>query len=806
MHEIFASEYPSITAAKQATDGSQLLAVTDSRFIFIQDTRQEIVRRRHAFSDASGPIQLLHFARNTQELYFTTALQNAVRCYSVRSGILLKPVCELPRPPAVFAVSKRYLIAACNGPTLLLHRSLSSNATSVTFKTLASPAAIILVNLHHEQHNMFLIAFADGSISVHNAAYIHRRTSTNGQVAFIERQRHQDQTPAPGIRAAEFMPGATLQLAVLGSDQSFRVISLHRGIPLISHIWTMPLMASCIAVCPESFRGQQYIAVGNPDGEVAYLDIHGNLIHKMTVGQRGESVLDLEWVPAESPVLPPRYAAEDLRPLSPEESDQQRSQESLNTVVVHSQHDANLVIDGPATEPDRKVGILHKFKLKTLQKRKPSIVIEEDEDSPSPTAPRSMQRDYIDDVPRPLTITKYATTGRHPEMVPTDTEPRHASTARLANSEAVQISNVEALDGTGTTDESAISIERDEHLHSLQRGIRCRRFGRIEPSLLPPPLPTVEVLPPEDFHDEAPSQETKLLCNDPAVESEATNSSLTRDEANLRGDSSMSDITTSSTEAQDVDRKRKLPLPQQPVPHSAADRNPFVRAHCQRSNVQVREAFAGFSSVSTVASVSPSIKTLSTAEISVRTEMRKSRNHVTALRGELVALNQGLDELRASVQAKQSHQSTTSVHSVRHVTGRQNHFSHHCCAINILEALVERRHDRACPCLRDRLVGHSTLNDHVMPLSGQTHCPAPSSRHRRVSDPSSTSSSSRSSSAPTTSLQSSGADQTFPATRRRHRHRHNRAGWIRVGKFQVRRVSRDGKGGGRRTERRMART
>ena len=257
------AESNAVTSAKQATDGSHLLAIADGRFVYIQDTEQDIVRRKHTLSAASGHIQYLGFAPGTQELYFTTNLQNSVRRYGVRSNKLEQPLCELPSPPSVLAVNRHHLVAACEAPPSVILRALSSKGKTVA---LSLSAPVTLAAFHPSQADLFLLAYAQGIISVHNTAHAMRRSSSNGQIGFIE-DLNSSGTSNCTIIAAQFLPGPAVRTVILDDNMTCRVVGFYKGLPTVANVFVIDEVVSSLVVGPGTASRDECVVIGTAGGK-----------------------------------------------------------------------------------------------------------------------------------------------------------------------------------------------------------------------------------------------------------------------------------------------------------------------------------------------------------------------------------------------------------------------------------------------------------------------------------------------------------------------------------------------------------
>ncbi|KAL9050864.1 MAG: hypothetical protein Q9162_006372 [Coniocarpon cinnabarinum] len=329
--EILSSATASLVAGKQATNGSAVFVIADGYSVITHDIEKARQHNKYALSRRSGHIQLLQFAKGTDELYFTTSLDNAVRCYGVRSRKLFRPVCELPRSPTVLAICKHHLIAACEDPPLVILKGLSSTSITRRVTPLPSRANVVSAALHPQHPSVFLLAFEHGSVSIHDARQIFHEPASNGQVIFIDTFVSKNVQPIGGMFAAEFLCGIPLRIVALSYDHTFRVIRFHDRRPVVVRSWSIPLPVTAMAVFSRSRGNDECVALGTSDGRIGIFKLTGHLVRWLDVGD--DFIVDVQWIRARR-----RYLKHDLS-TAPSENEQYLDNEgsagSRGTVIKY---------------------------------------------------------------------------------------------------------------------------------------------------------------------------------------------------------------------------------------------------------------------------------------------------------------------------------------------------------------------------------------------------------------------------------------------------------------------------------------
>ena len=301
----------------------------------------------------------MEYAKESKNLFFTTALQNSVQTYSLKHSKLLDPAHIHPSPPSVFALScaSRYLLSTSLTPPTIHLTSLVHNTPPILLRPQFSSAAVVAAGFHPEREDYFCLAFADGTAAVYDANHFYnshsngeRREnaailSTGGEKAFIRglhigtmtrnaateggvafEGHHSSSDPGGiggkefGISAVAFVPGRKATVVTVGADGKCCVVdftqpSKQKAILLKS--WHIRRPATSLSVIcsaktanisqferaddPESesrhdlSNESYYIAVGRSDGRVLLFDLDGKALGEQALDDKGARVIDVEW-------------------------------------------------------------------------------------------------------------------------------------------------------------------------------------------------------------------------------------------------------------------------------------------------------------------------------------------------------------------------------------------------------------------------------------------------------------------------------------------------------------------------------
>ena len=300
-------------------------------------------------------MRTLRYATNSDTLFFSTTLQNAVQLYDLKHSKLLDPAHTHPSPPTVFAISStsHLLLSASVSPPIIQLTNLILKTRPLFLKPQCSASAVIIGEFHPERGNIFMLVFADGTCAVYDAAYIfrdgghgERRSETSGsgngwEIAHI-RKLH-----APGgtaterkgadpstneydveggaspmgdqslsVRAVAFVPGRKATAVTVGSDGRCCIVDFSVATNREAHVlhsWHVEAPATSLSIlslntedgsalpktAPKARIPQQddyLVAIGRRDGMVVLFDLNGNWRSEKIFDPYGSSIIDVDWM------------------------------------------------------------------------------------------------------------------------------------------------------------------------------------------------------------------------------------------------------------------------------------------------------------------------------------------------------------------------------------------------------------------------------------------------------------------------------------------------------------------------------
>ncbi|KAL6716699.1 hypothetical protein ACLMJK_006267 [Lecanora helva] len=356
--ELFHSGSKGIVAAKKLTNEKDMLAVADSQVVVLHNTKGE-PQRTYRLKGSEGQIRLLRYAKESNKLFFTTSLRNAVQTYSLQNSILQDTCHKHPTPPSVFTVSSdcQYLLSTSTAPSTIYLTDLCGNMAPVLIQPGCSQSEVVAAAFHPETASIFLLAFADGTAAMFDALYFFPKhlnrtqgtkattSSTGGEVAFLKGLHAQGfakisdldcvngldtgtgsagSTRNNRVTAVTFVPGRKATVVTVGADGKCCIVdftqSLKRNAVLLKS-WHLRRPATSLSVihykidlpssqtdgsadvatagAPDPSNDAYYIAIGREDGRVLLFDLSGKHIGERALGSDGEPIVDVEWIQGE---------------------------------------------------------------------------------------------------------------------------------------------------------------------------------------------------------------------------------------------------------------------------------------------------------------------------------------------------------------------------------------------------------------------------------------------------------------------------------------------------------------------------
>ncbi|KAI7699961.1 WD40 repeat-like protein [Hortaea werneckii] len=343
LHTIFNSSRSGIVSAREAKDGSGVLAVADKHVVVLHDTNRGQEQSWGLNADEEEEVRHLEYSQDAKCLYLSTTLTNDVQRYSTERGRLLSPSQTHGSAPIALAVSStgHLMVSASDGPPCVYLKHLAHNSPPILIETRASDAAVCSAAFHPERPNVFLLGFRDGTLAAYDGTRVSRKphgTLSNqgivndGEIARSVGLHRVTAKAVPktgittrpaSISGAAFLHGYKTRAISVGSDGRCRLVDFADG-GIILRTWhaKAPLTSvSVFSIKPSKAAGDthrhssgssQYttggptstdnlLAVGRADGKVHLYDAVGLLLAHTTVSTRGERVISLEWAKGPSP-------------------------------------------------------------------------------------------------------------------------------------------------------------------------------------------------------------------------------------------------------------------------------------------------------------------------------------------------------------------------------------------------------------------------------------------------------------------------------------------------------------------------
>lgn len=338
---IFRSKAGGIVAAREAKDGSGVLAVASSNVVVMHDAR----RRKDESWGLNAPreeVRHLEYSPDATSLFLSTTSGGAIQHYSTEKQRLLDPAQTHHAAPVALAISPtgHLMLSASQDPPMVFLKNLAHNTSPLKIQPQASDAAVCCAVFHPERPNVFLLAFRDGTVAAYDATkmprnnrgtYANQQSVNDGEIAHLQkvhRATAADADAAP-IAGITFLPGYKTRAITAGRDGRCKLIDFTKGgetlrtwhakAPLTSiAVWGLRAKAepgSLREVASEHRRNRSssshtiggptstssIIAVSRLDGKVQLYDSVGLLLAQRAVSSLEEQILSLEWAKGAAP-------------------------------------------------------------------------------------------------------------------------------------------------------------------------------------------------------------------------------------------------------------------------------------------------------------------------------------------------------------------------------------------------------------------------------------------------------------------------------------------------------------------------
>ncbi|KAG8533021.1 uncharacterized protein KY384_001804 [Bacidia gigantensis] len=331
---------------------SQVLTGDNGTLAALLHTGRQEKERKYVLKGCEGQIRLLHYSGwKPQDLYFTTSVRKSVQVVCMRDSKVLPLQITHPSPPVVFTLSSdsNLLLSSSLRPPTIYIRNIVTGAPRVLLRPNCSSSAVVAATFHPERGNIFLLAFADGTIAVYDASRILRRNGdareqvtgsagAAGEVASLKRihtpitKDRSDESVADrghdpksenatvtadqwGLTSVSLLPGHKAMAVTAGGDGKCCVVDFsqpNKSQAVLLKSWHIHRPVTCVSViyAREDRPIAQYdgtddtmtpshkdyrIAVGRQDGKVLLFDLEGKALGQRAFGLRRGRIVNIEW-------------------------------------------------------------------------------------------------------------------------------------------------------------------------------------------------------------------------------------------------------------------------------------------------------------------------------------------------------------------------------------------------------------------------------------------------------------------------------------------------------------------------------
>ncbi|CAK1354265.1 unnamed protein product [Cercospora beticola] len=337
IHKIFQSSRNGIIAAREAKDGSGLLAVASKDVFVLHDTKRG---KEHSWGLNAPDEELRHleYSQDAKMLYLSTTSHGLIQQYSLEKCRLLEPLQKHETAPVALAVSCTgdLMLSASSDPPTIYLKSTTANVTSTLIQPTSSTAAVCAAAFHPERPNIFMLGFRDATVAAFDATKIVNITGTyetqldfGWEISSFQNLHRKVTTEnilsgstsivAP-IAGVAFLPGYRLRAVTAGRDGRCRIIDFANG-GVVLRTWQCKESCTSLAILAGSTSGSvrtapvgnggqsddqdqqgEVIAVGLADGSVQLYNSLGLLLAQQRVSSREEKIISVEWSVGSAPV------------------------------------------------------------------------------------------------------------------------------------------------------------------------------------------------------------------------------------------------------------------------------------------------------------------------------------------------------------------------------------------------------------------------------------------------------------------------------------------------------------------------
>ncbi|KAK3720153.1 hypothetical protein LTR37_003977 [Vermiconidia calcicola] len=333
IHTIFKSSKSGIVAAREAKDGSGILAVADKHIVVLHDTKRGQERSWGLEAD-DDEVRHLEYTADAKSLFLSTSLTSDIQRYSTERSRLLSPSRSHASPPVALAVSPtgHLMVSASDNPPVIYLKNLTHNSAPVLIESRASQTAVSVITFHPERPNIFLLAFRDGTLAAFDATRIARNShgafANQQSVNFTEiahlpkvHRTTSGVSKTVSITDVAFLPGYKTRGISVGGDGRCRLVDFADG-GAVLRTWHAKAPVTSVSVISRKIgtdartravsgrsshtlggptSTDNLIAIGRADGVVQIYDSVGLLLDERRFDESGHRILSVEWAKGSSP-------------------------------------------------------------------------------------------------------------------------------------------------------------------------------------------------------------------------------------------------------------------------------------------------------------------------------------------------------------------------------------------------------------------------------------------------------------------------------------------------------------------------
>ncbi|KAF2212247.1 hypothetical protein CERZMDRAFT_84624 [Cercospora zeae-maydis SCOH1-5] len=382
IHKIFQSSRDGIVAAREAKDGSGLLAVASKDVVVLHDTKRG---KEHSWGLNAPDQELRHleYSRDAKMLYLSTTSDGLIQQYSVEKSRLLEPLQKHESAPVALAVSCSgdLMLSASSDPPAIYLKNMTQDTRSILVQPSASTAPVCAAAFHPERPNIFMLGFRDATVAAFDATKLANIAGTYStqptagwEIASLQNLHRkvvaedfvsETTSIVSAIAGVAFLPGSRLRAVTAGRDGRCRLIDFANG-GIVLRTWHCKEACTSLAILSgdagcsvrtvparngrlneEQDRRGEVIAVGLADGAVQLYNNLGLLLAQQRVSSREEKIFSVEWSVGPSPV-----AIKNAPPVNFEDSDIEvslRAVPKLASSPVEGMASRDVVSRQPAT-------------------------------------------------------------------------------------------------------------------------------------------------------------------------------------------------------------------------------------------------------------------------------------------------------------------------------------------------------------------------------------------------------------------------------------------------------------------------